>query len=131
MNKIKKISILIAGVLMFSASVVLAQGSSGYFGADTTKTTANNGTDAIVGVNGTASDTVASLSGTLVGSLLSFLGIIFMLLILVGGFNWMTAMGNEKKVKDAQGLIITAVIGLIIIFSAYAITTFVADNMFK
>lgn len=57
--------------------------------------------------------------------LMTFLGIIAVVVILLGGFKWMTAAGNEDKVAEAKKLIIAGVIGLIIILCAFAIVTFV------
>lgn len=63
--------------------------------------------------------------GALIGVFLSFLGIIFLCLIIYGGFLWMTSQGNEEKVMKAQKVLSQAVIGLIIILSAYSITYFI------
>ena len=56
---------------------------------------------------------------------LGLLGIVALLLILYGGFLWMTAGGNSEKLDKAKKIILRAVIGLIIIISAYSITYFV------
>ncbi len=69
--------------------------------------------------------TVASL----INSALSILGIVAVVIILAGGFMWMTAAGSDEKVKKAQGLIKSGVIGLAIILSAYAIATFVISKL--
>lgn len=69
----------------------------------------------------TLSDTIASLIKIFLG----FLGIIFIVLIVYSGYNWMTAGGNEEKVTKARTTIFRAIIGLIITVSAYAITYFV------
>lgn len=53
---------------------------------------------------------------------LSFLGVIFLALVIYGGIIWMTAQGDDKKVKTARDLITAAVIGLIIVVVAYAVT---------
>lgn len=63
--------------------------------------------------------------GTIIGYALSFIGIIFLLLMIYGGILWMTSFGNEQKVTKAKDLIIGAVIGLVIVLAAYAITNFV------
>ncbi len=60
---------------------------------------------------------------------LGFLGLIFVVLIIVGGYKYMTAQGNEEKVKEAVGQIKVAVIGLAIILSSYAITHFIAERL--
>ena len=57
--------------------------------------------------------------------LMTFLGIIAVVIILLGGFKWMTAAGNEDKVAEAKKLIIAGIIGLIIVLCAYAIVNFV------
>jgi hypothetical protein len=56
---------------------------------------------------------------------LSVIGTIFLALIVYAGFLWMTAGGSEEKVTTAKKLLFQAVIGLIIILSAYTITLFV------
>ena len=60
---------------------------------------------------------------------LSLLGIIAVVIILAGGFKWMTAGGNEEKVTEARKMIISGVIGLAIIMSAFAIAQFVIGSL--
>jgi hypothetical protein len=48
---------------------------------------------------------------------------------LAGGFEWMTAGGNEEKTTEARKRIIAGVIGLAIILSAYAIAQFVLRSL--
>jgi len=62
---------------------------------------------------------------------LSFLGIIFLILILYGGFLWMTAGGNEEQVAKAKTIVINSIIGVIIILSSYAITYYVLENVIR
>lgn len=81
------------------------------------------------GGNQGASASLAGEAGRIIGTILSFLGIIFLVLMIAGGIMWMTAGGNDSKVATARNLIIAAVVGLIIVLSAYAITTFVADSL--
>lgn len=61
----------------------------------------------------------------IINIILSLLGVIFLGLMIYGGVVWMTAQGNEEKVKKAKELITEAIIGLIIVLAAYAITYFV------
>ncbi len=88
--------------------------------------------DATVGTKliGAGSDVNANqklpeLIGTIVGAVLSFVGIIFFLLILFAGILWMTAFGNEQKVEKAKDIIQHAAIGLVIVLAAYAISKFI------
>ena len=76
-----------------------------------------------------AGETPATMLGSVVGALLSFVGVLFFLLMIYGGFLWMTARGNEQQVEKAKNLIISAVVGLVIIFAAYAITALIGDAL--
>ena len=69
--------------------------------------------------------TIASIINVFMG----LLGIVAVVIILIGGFLWMTAGGNEDKVKKAKMWIFSGIIGLIIILSAYAIATFVVQSV--
>ena len=64
-----------------------------------------------------------------IGIFLSFLGVIFMILMLYGGYNWMTAAGDEKKVDKAKDTIRAAVIGLVIVIASYAISVFIVSRI--
>lgn len=67
--------------------------------------------------------------GRIINVMLSILGVIFFVLLVYGGFLWMTSQGNEDKVKKAKTLITDAIIGLIIILAAYAISSFVITSL--
>ncbi len=60
---------------------------------------------------------------------LGFLGLIAVVVILIGGFKWMTAGGNDEKVGEARKWIFSGIIGLAIILSAWAISKFVIDQL--
>ncbi len=68
---------------------------------------------------------LATLAGNVIGTALSMIGVLFFILMLYGGFLWMTARGKEDQANKAKETIIAAVIGMIIVLSAYAITNFV------
>jgi hypothetical protein len=61
--------------------------------------------------------------------LLGFLGIIAIVIILYGGFVWLTSAGNEEKVGQAKKIISAGIVGLIIIFVSYAIAEFVITQL--
>jgi cbb3-type cytochrome oxidase subunit 3 len=72
---------------------------------------------------------ISSRLGILIGAILSFIGVVFMVLIIYGGLMWMTARGNEQQVDKARDLIMQAVIGLIIVLAAYAVTAFIGEQL--
>lgn len=61
--------------------------------------------------------------------LLGFVGILLTILILVAGYKWMTANGDEKKVSEAKGRIRDAVVGLVIVLCAYIIADWVIEKI--
>ncbi len=72
-----------------------------------------------------------STIGNLINVFLGFLGIIAVLIVLMGGFKWMTAGGNDDKVAEAKRLLVAGIIGLAIILSAYAISSFVLSSVLE
>ena len=69
--------------------------------------------------------------GNILRIVLSFLGVIFLILIIYGGFTWMTAGGNEQQITKAKGIIFNAIIGLIVVLAAYAITAYFGEEIGK
>jgi hypothetical protein len=67
--------------------------------------------------------------GNIINVFLGFLGIIAVVITLMGGFKWMTAGGNDEKVAEAKRLLIAGIIGLAIILTAYAISSFVISSI--
>ncbi len=74
---------------------------------------------------------IPTFLGKILGSVLGFTGTIFFVLVIIAGLMWMTSAGNEERVKRAKQILIAAVIGLIIVMSAYAITSFIGTNLAK
>lgn len=67
--------------------------------------------------------------GKLINVALSLLGVIAVVIILAGGFKWMTAGGNDDKVAEARKMIFSGIIGLAIILSSWAIALFVLNRL--
>ncbi len=65
----------------------------------------------------------------IINVLLGFLGIVAIIIILYGGFTWLTSAGAEDKISQAKKIISSGIIGLIIIFISYAIATFVIESL--
>ncbi|MFC1687070.1 Ig-like domain-containing protein, partial [Patescibacteria group bacterium] len=56
---------------------------------------------------------------------LGLLALVAVIVIMYGGFIWMTAGGNEEKIAQAKKIITRAVVGLIIVLLSWAIVIFV------
>ncbi len=66
----------------------------------------------------------------IINVLLGLLGILCTSLLVYAGFLWMTAGGSEDKIEQAKKTIWAAVIGIVIILSAWTITRFVLENAY-
>lgn len=76
---------------------------------------------------GNSYNTTTTFTGTLSGVIyiiLSLIGTLFILLLIYGGVNWMMAGGNEQNVERGKETIKEAIIGLIVVIGAYAMTYF-------
>lgn len=68
---------------------------------------------------------LARIIGTVISVALGLLGVIFLVLLVYAGYNYMMAGGDEAKVEKSRDTIVRSIIGLVIVLSAYAISRFV------
>lgn len=73
---------------------------------------------------------IGTVVGVVVNAILSLIGVIFLVLMLYAGYNWMIARGEEEKVTRAKDTITRAIVGLIIVVGSYAIWAFVLAKLF-
>ena len=59
------------------------------------------------------------------------LGIVTVAIIILGGIQYVTSVGDSQKVKKAKDTILYGVIGLVIAILAFAIVNFVASSLTK
>lgn len=78
---------------------------------------------------GLGSTDVRSTIASIIKVAMGLLGIVAVVIVLIGGFKWMTAGGNEDQVGEAKKWIFSGVIGLAIILSAYALASFVITQL--
>ena len=88
------------------------------------------GPDRIQNVNLGTQDLGNTIAG-IINVVLTFLGIIATVIVLIGGFKWMTSQGNADQVDSAKKTLGAGVIGLAIVVSAYAISSFILERMFQ
>lgn len=117
-----RLSIFLATVLtmgILSVGVAQAQGNInnalGNLGRLGTKT-------------GTTETDLGTIVGTAINAALTLVGIIFLILMVYAGYLWMTARGEEAPIENAKKIVKAALIGLVLVMSAYAITFFVVNR---
>lgn len=74
-------------------------------------------------------DFTKALNG-LITTVFGVLGVLFLAMVIYGGFNWMTSMGDSEKVEAGKSTLIWATTGLGVVIAAYAITTFVISSIY-
>ena len=72
---------------------------------------------------------LSTVAGKVVGIIISLSGFLLAIYLVYGGFLWMTSGGEEEKIKKAKGMITNAIIGLVIVILAYAISNFVIERL--
>ncbi len=118
----KKLFASVSSVVMFALPAI----ASAQLGQDLSN----------LGLNAFADNTNLGTNIELIGTiariiniLLGFLGVIAVILVLWGGFKWMTAAGDEGKIGEAKKLMGAGVVGLVIILAAFAIASFVVNQL--
>ena len=71
---------------------------------------------------------VVNMIGNVVNVAVSFLGVIILVYFLYAGFLWTTSGGDTTQVGKAQTMIKNAVIGLVIVLTAFALSSFVLEQ---
>jgi len=119
MKRLFIISSLSLSLILFLSTGDLAQGTAAadVFNQGLQTTATQAGIDQLAGSPETLSERV----GTIVNYLFGIVGTIFLIMVIFGGFVWMTAGGSDEKVGKANKIINNATLGLIFIFLAYAL----------
>lgn len=113
------------GILFFSFSkITLAQANGGSYNfADSSglELSANK-----AGYNTSEMD-IRTYVSKIISLVLSIIGVIFLVFIIYAGINWMTAAGNDEKVKRSKEVLFESIIGFAIVIGAYAISYFILE----
>lgn len=124
----KFLATLLASLYLLPLFLVLpAVAASSDYGLSTAQTKAGLPTT----VGGPGGNTIPGIVGKVVAAGLSLIGIVFFLLVLYAGFIWMKARGNTEEIDKAKSIIEGAIIGLVLVTAAYAISNFVFGSLTK
>ncbi len=110
-------AVFLIGLFLTVHNTALATGS---FGLNETANVAFNNTP----LSQSREADIAIIVGRIINTALSFLGIVFLILVIYGGFMWMTAGGSEEKVSKAIEVFSNSAYGLMIVIAAYLVTRY-------
>lgn len=124
MKKIQKhlMSFAILALLVLPLFAVNAQ-TNDIYGIQSTN-------EALNGSLGKSDTDPRDIAARIIQLALGFLGLIAVVIVLFGGFKWMTAAGNEDKVEEAKKVLGAGVVGLLIVLAAWGLSSWVISTIF-
>lgn len=69
----------------------------------------------------------ATIAGRVINIFLSIIGTITVLMVVYGGWMWMTAQGNDVKIAKATKILIWAFGGVVLVFVSYILVKFIFE----
>ncbi len=131
MNMLPKLKLLLLGtfsILAFAAaSPMVVSAVPDCTNPKTTVEAIQCGTDNTAGVpsGSNPSDTLNNTVANAINLISVVVGVAAVIMIIVGGFRYITSAGNQESVKTAKNTIVYAIIGLVIVALAQVIVQFV------
>lgn len=122
MNKLKLLILAAVTTLGLGLAVVPAADAA----CSSAKDCITSGVDS-AGSSGAPSD-VDGLIKTVVNILLFLLGAVSVIMIIIGGFKYVTSQGDSSSLTSAKNTILYAVVGLVVAIAAFAIVNFVLQQ---
>lgn len=71
--------------------------------------------------------TIGGIISTAITMILIVAGVVFLFMLIVGGIRWIMSGGDKAQAEGARNQITAALIGLVIVFAAYAIATLIGS----
>lgn len=128
----KALGYFLGGLMAFALVVPALHGHSVHAAALTQNDYFGGGNvtgENFAGTAGLSAGDLPTTIASLIRVILGMLGIVAVIIILIGGFKWMTSGGNDDKVKSARKVMTSGIIGLVIVLSAFAIAQFVLSSI--
>jgi len=111
--------------LILFAAILFVAIASGEMAVAQTPQQVQAGVDSIGGGNSPAFELTLR---TIINTFLYLLGAIAVVMLIYGGFKYVTSAGDSSAVSSAKSTILYAVVGIVVALSAYAIADFVVDS---
>ena len=89
----------------------------------------DNPTDQCAASSSDATDQINRIVKTIINLLSAVVGIVAVIMIIVGGFRYITSGGNDASVTSAKNTILYAIIGLVVVALAQVIVRFTLSKL--
>jgi len=116
--------------ILFALGSILTAGSA-FLGTQTASAQVDTGLSQVGQTVKLPSTDPRVIAVRIINIALGVIGIVLVVLVLYAGFLWMTAGGDGEKVNKAKKVLTNAVIGLVIVLSAWAITRFIISSLLQ
>ncbi len=120
--KARIVTMVIPAVVVIVGAALLLPAGSAFAQSDIVQQAVND-------VGGSGATPLMSVVKTLVNVFLGIIGALSVVMIIYGGFKYVTSAGEASALTSAKNTILYAVVGLVIAVSAYAISSFVIDTL--
>jgi len=74
---------------------------------------------------------IVDISGRAAKGAVGVVGAAVFVMVVIGGIQWLTAQGNDEKIAKAKKTLVWAILGLAVIFLAYAIISYTIGGITK
>jgi len=129
MRRIAVLAVVIAGIVSLVAMVVMptAVQAAQLHGACDSGTYDKEDCDLI---KHNEIDNTHTTISTPIGWAFWLLIMISVIMVVIGGFKYVTSQGNQQQLKSAKDTILYAIVGLVVAISARAIVQLVVDSLY-
>lgn len=90
----------------------------------------STGLGATQGAADTGAGTIDSVVQNVINILLFIVGAGSVIMLIIGGIQYITSTGDQQRVANAKNTIIYAVVGVIVAILAYALVNYVINDVF-
>jgi len=124
----KKIGIICLVSLLTIVSGIVALSGAAWADSKSPAYYANEGASTITVPEG---PDLFEVVKNLLNTTFSIVGVIAVIMVIIGGFHYMTSQGSPEKVQKGKNTILYGIIGMVIVLSAFAIVNFVLDGLLR
>jgi hypothetical protein len=133
MKKIKYLLCLAIAIIGLSAAPITASYAAEKVNLDTAKTVTEKGACEQQNNKKGCGDggSLGNIFATVANIILFLVGAVAVIMLIIGGFRYVTSNGDANATAGAKNTILYAIIGIVVAFLAYAAVNFVVTSLTK
>ena len=124
-----KLKYLITTLIIILASILITQVALADIGDQVKEGLETSATQGSLIQDKILEPKLSSMVGAFINNLFGFFGLILVTVILIGGYKWMAAGGNEESIAGAKKIILNGIFGMMTIFISYALVWLILNAL--